>query len=247
MASVYHKINLSFFLNTLAKPIKTVRLASTIVGAKINSENVNRGDAVKRMFLRTLPVMLIFSMIVVSCSMPNITPAPSATGVGSQTDDVWNRVMANNKMVVGTSWDYPPFASIDSSLHPVGFDIALIKEIGRRLNIPVEIQNYTFDGLPDALQLNQIDLAVAAISITPDRASRASFSPIYYVNQTAVLAKNGSAVTNITDFKQLAGYRVGVQRGTTYESMVRSSLVDTKLMSADQVFSYMQSTKPSEI
>ena len=208
----------------------------------------------KRLFPRILPVVLMVSMIAVSCSVadvmpaatstPNVTPAPSTatpTNVVPQSDDVWNRIVANNKIVVGTSWDYPPFASIDSGFHPVGFDIALIKEIGRRLNIPVEIQDFTFDGLPDALHLNQIDLAVAAISITPDRASRASFSPIYYVNQTAVLAKNGSPVPNITDFKQLAGYRVGVQRGTTYESMLRTSLVDTKLMSADKVFTYMQS------
>ena len=141
----------------------------------------------KRLFLKTLPVMLIFSMIVVSCSTPVVLaepaatstpvamPAASATSVVPQSDDVWDRIVANKKIVVGTSWDYPPFASIDSSFHPVGFDIALIQEIGRRLNIPVEVEDFTFDGLPDALHLNQIDLAVAAISITPDRASRASF------------------------------------------------------------------------
>ena len=111
----------------------------------------------------------------------------------------------------------------------------MIEEIGRRLQIPVEIQNYAFEGLPGALQLNQIDLAVAAISITPERASQMSFSPIYYVNQTAVLARNDALVTSITDFNQLAGFRVGVQRGTTYESMVQNLLVDTGLMSADKL------------
>ena len=33
---------------------------------------------------------------------------------------------------------------------------------------------------------------------------------------------------------------MGVQRGTTYESMVQSLLVDTGLMSADKLLSYMQ-------
>lgn len=47
----------------------------------------------------------------------------------------------------------------------VFFDVALIEEIGRRLQIPIEIQNYAFEGLSDALQINQIDLAIAAISI----------------------------------------------------------------------------------
>lgn len=210
----------------------------------------------KKLFPRIFPVLVIMSMILISCAapavlaqprptptpivIPTVMPAASATSVAPQSDDVWDRIVANKKIVVGTSWDYPPFASIDPNFQANGFDIALIEELGRRLNIPVEVQNFTFDGLSDALQLNQIDLAVAAISITPERASQMSFSPIYYVNQTAVLAKKGSQITNITDLKQLASYRVGVQRGTTYESMIKSALVDTNLMGADKLFSYRQ-------
>ena len=158
----------------------------------------------KSLFPRIFPVLVIVSMMLASCSLPGVTPnpgaipiptailAPSATSPAPQSDDVWDRIVANKKIVVGTSWDYPPFSSVDPNFQVVGFDIALIEEIGRRLQIPVEIQNYAFEGLPGALQLNQIDLAVAAISITPERASQMSFSPIYYVNQTAILARNDS-------------------------------------------------------
>jgi polar amino acid transport system substrate-binding protein len=209
----------------------------------------------KSMLLRILPVLMIVSLLLGACSslpavpivvtLPSATPEPSATSVPRATttpppsDKVWDRIVANNKIVVGVDWDYPPFAYVDPNFQVVGFDIALSEEIGRRLNIPIEIQNFTFEGLPNALQINQIDLAIAAISITPERANQMSFSPIYYVNQTAVLARNGSQV-NITDFKQLAGFRVGVRRGTVYENMVQSLLVDTKLMNADKLFRYMK-------
>ncbi|MDX9991294.1 MAG: transporter substrate-binding domain-containing protein [Anaerolineales bacterium] len=204
----------------------------------------------KKLFPRIFPVLVIMSLILISCSATDILtesaaipastvmPAASATSGALESDPVWDRIVANKKIVVGTSWDYPPFASIDPNFHAAGFDIALIEEIGRRLNIPVEVQNFSFDGLSDALNLNQIDLAVAAISITPERVSQISFSTVYYVNQTAVLAKNGSQVPTITDLKQLTRYRVGVQRGTTYQSMIQSALVDTKLMSADKLLSY---------
>jgi len=204
----------------------------------------------KSLFPRVFPILVIMSMILASCNMPDITPtpislptvifAPSATGAAPQSDDVWNRIQANKKIVVGTSWDYPPFSSVDPSFKVVGFDIAMVQEIGRRLQIPVEIQNYPFEGLPGALQLNQIDLAVAAMAITPERSAQMSFSPIYYVNQTAVLARNDALVPSITDFKQLAGLRVGVRRGTTYEQMVQTLLVDTGLMSKDKLLSYNQ-------
>jgi len=168
--------------------------------------------------------------------VPTVTPMPAVP----QSDDVWDRITANQKIVVGTSWYYPPFAFVDPNFQVVGFDIALIKEIGRRLNIPVEIQNFAFQGLSSALQINQIDLAISAISITPERAAEMSFSPIYYVNQTAVLARTDSTVTSITNFNQLAGFRLGVQRDTTYEDMVQSLLVDTGLMDADKLLSYTQ-------
>ncbi len=206
----------------------------------------------KSLLPRIFPILVIMSMILVSCYAPGATPNPTTiptptvilaateTSIAPLSDDVWDRIVQNQRIVVGTTWDYPPFSSIDPNYQVVGFDIALIEEIGRRLNIPVDIQNFTFEGLPGALQLNQIDLAIAAISITPERASQMSFSPIYYVNQTAILARNDALVTSITDFNQLAGFRVGVQRGTTYEIMVQSLLVDTGLMSADKLLSYMQ-------
>ncbi|RPH58678.1 MAG: hypothetical protein EHM81_09560 [Chloroflexi bacterium] len=220
----------------------------------------------KRLLLRILPVLLIVSLFLGACAAPvpavplvviapsatpepiiipvtgatsAVTPTASATSVAPQSDDVWDRIVANNKIVVGTAMDYPPFAYVDPNFQVVGFDIALIREIGRRLNIPIDIQNFTFEGLPGALQLNQVDLAIAAISITPERSSRMSFSPIYYVNQTAILGRNDSTV-NIADLKQVAGLRVGVQRGTVYESMAQSALIDTQLMSADKLLSYMQ-------
>jgi ABC-type amino acid transport substrate-binding protein len=205
----------------------------------------------KSLLLKSFTVLMIVSMFLVSCSpalpvapvavvVPTLILAASATSPAPLSDDVWDRIVANNKIVVGAAWHYPPFSSVDPNFQVVGFDIALIEEIGRRLQIPVEIQNYAFEGLTGALQLNQIDLAVAAISVTPERASQMSFSPIYYVNETAVLARSDSLVPTITDFKQLAKYRVGVQRGTTYESMVQSSLVDSGLMSADKLLHYMQ-------
>jgi len=204
----------------------------------------------KTLFPGIFSVLMIVSMFLVSCSpalqvapvavVPTVILAPSATSPAPLSDDVWDRIVANKKIVVGTAWHYPPFSSVDPNFQVVGFDIALIEEVGRRLQIPVEIQNYSFEGLSGALQLNQIDLAVAAISITPERVSQMSFSPVYYINQTAVLARNDSLVKDIANFNQLAGFRVGVQRGTTYESMSQSLLVDSGLMSADKLLHYMQ-------
>ena len=70
----------------------------------------------KSLFLRSFPVLVIVSMLFVSCSTPGIIPntgitsaptailAPSATSAAPQSDDVWDRIVANKKIIVGTSW-----------------------------------------------------------------------------------------------------------------------------------------------
>ena len=212
----------------------------------------------KKNFLRILPGLLILIVAMLSCTFPDqkistpsftpvmaLFPVPSATitPISPSTplsDDVWDRIAANGKIVVGMAWDYPPFSSVDSNFQVVGYDIALIQEIGKRLNIPIEIQNYPFEGLQGALQINQIDIAVAAISITPERATQMTFSPVYYIDQTAILARDNSVLPTITNVDQLAGYRVGVQRDTTYQDWIQRSLVDTGKMPADQMFSYIK-------
>ncbi len=211
----------------------------------------------KRLISLILPVIAILTIVMSSCSPapqtipitgpvssatpePSATPIPSATSIPPLSDDIWDRIIANNKIVVGTAWDYPPFASVDSNFQVVGYDIALIQEIGVRLNIPVEIQNFTFEGLQNALQLNQIDLAVAAISVTSERAGQMTFSPVYYVNQTAILARADSTISTITSTDQLANFRIGVQRGTTYENWAQDSLVNAGVIHANQLFTYMK-------
>ena len=76
----------------------------------------------KSLFARILPVLVIVSMTLISCYAPGVTPNPntistptkilaaSATSAAPQSDVVWDRIVANKKIVVGASWDYPPFS-----------------------------------------------------------------------------------------------------------------------------------------
>lgn len=206
----------------------------------------------RSLILKFFPALIPISLILMAFYTPVVKAAPvaiitpTAVMAGPHpnnppvSDDVWDRIIKNKKIVVGTSWDYPPFSSVNSNFQVVGFDIALVEEIGRRLQIPLDIQDYAFEGLPDALQLDQIDMAVAAISTTSERAQQMSFSPTYFIDESAVLARNDSQVPGITNFDELAGFRVGVSRGTTYEKMVQNYLIDTGKMTADKMLRYAQ-------
>jgi polar amino acid transport system substrate-binding protein len=173
-------------------------------------------------------------------SSPGAIPTPTIPGVPQQVAcaDRWSQAKASGKLLVGTSADYPPFEFYNAQYQIDGFDPALMRLIAQQLQVQVEFVDFAFEGLGSALQIGQIDAAISAISVTPEREAQIDFSNIYYYGLDAVLARQDSPITAITQVEQMAGYRVGVQTGTVYESYLRSSLVDTGRMPATNLVSY---------
>ena len=195
--------------------------------------------------LAAIAVLAIIAIVIIVLVGPSdepeataTAPAPTAT---SAVDDSWDKIQAAGKMIVGTSADYPPFEFYVDDLKIDGFDIAMMDEIGRRLGVSIEYYDYAFDGLGPSLQLGQIDVALAAISITDERQSVVDFSNVYLVSEDAVLAKMGSGIT-VSSVDDMARYRIGVQRNTVYETWIRSELVDTGKMPESNLSFYELAT-----
>ena len=182
------------------------------------------------------PIIAIVAIAVFAAGCaapPAATPAPTAVPA-----DLWDQIQKSGVMVVGTAADYPPFEYYNNRYQLDGFDIGLIREIGKQLGVKVEIKDYAFDGLYNALQLGQIDVAIAAISETPDRQQYVDFTSTYYAGIGAVLANAQSAITSVTQAEQLAAQRVGVQSGSVYENFMQDTLVATNKMPAKNLYAY---------
>lgn len=142
--------------------------------------------------------------------------------------------------MVGTSADYPPYESYNDGYQMDGFDITLIKQVAARLGVQVDLVDIAFDGLLPAVQLGQVDVAIAAIAVTPERMKEVDFSNVYFVGADAFVAAPDSAVGEIRAVEDLAGYRVGVQAGSVYQTWLENELVETGLMDTHNLFVYQQ-------
>jgi polar amino acid transport system substrate-binding protein len=181
-------------------------------------------------------LLIIAVVIFGAAGCQNNQPTPPPT----PADPSWTRVQESGVLRVGTSSGYPPYEYYDENYQLTGFDIALINSIGSKLGVRVEIKDFAFDGLGSALQVDQIDSAIAAISVTDERAKQVTFSNVYFVGSDGVLARKGSPITAVTTVQDFANKRVGVERGTIYETWVQQELVDTGLIRSDQMFVYAQ-------
>ena len=115
---------------------------------------------------------------------------------------------------VGTEPTFAPFEfQKEGSKEFDGFDMDLIRAIGKQLNLKVEILNMGFDALIPALNAGNIDVAAAGMSITPDRQKAVDMSDPYYVSGLVVVVnKDNEAVKNVND---LGNKGIAVQIGTT--------------------------------
>jgi polar amino acid transport system substrate-binding protein len=169
---------------------------------------------------------------------PEATPTPAeATAEPAAVDDSWDRIQAAGKIVVGTSADYPPFESYAAPGQIGGFDIALMDEIGRRLGVQVAYIDFPFDALLSAGQSGQIDIAISAISRTPEREAVVGFSNVYLVDEGAALAQQAADIT-LTRLEDIAAYKVGMQRNSVYRNAIQTRFIDQGLMSPDNLFVY---------
>lgn len=191
-----------------------------------------------------LAMLMVAALIAVAVAAVAAAPAPAPAVQPQQaatpapTGGDWQKIKAAGKIVVGTSADYAPYEYYDSNFKLEGFDIALMQEIAKKLGVKVQFRDLAFEGLEDALQLGQIDAAIAAISVTPDREALMGFSDVYFVGSNAVLAKQDSRISSIKSLEDLGHLRIGVQKASIYETWLRDKLVSTGLMEAENLMLY---------
>ena len=149
-----------------------------------------------------------------------------------------------NKIIVGTSADFPPFEYTDTDGTIIGFDIEMVTKILTDAGYTVEAQDIAFDSLIASLQADKIDVIAAAMTITDERDEQIDFSdPYYEADQSALIMTDSGVEINesdeIEDFKtSIANLTIGVQTGTTGASWVQENLVDTEMMDEDDFNQY---------
>lgn len=190
-------------------------------------------------------VVMIVLLALSACTAVPQTAAPAAGGeaAGGQAaapaaeGGKLAEIKAAGKIVVGTSADYAPYESIDENGNFVGFDMDLIRAVGEKLGVEVEIVDMPFDSLIAAVQQGKIDAVIAAMQATAERDQQVDFTIPYRMTKDAFVAAGDSTLV-IEKPEDAAGTRIGAQTGTVQEGWIQKNLVETGLTPADQVFSY---------
>ncbi|WP_339146703.1 MULTISPECIES: transporter substrate-binding domain-containing protein [unclassified Sutcliffiella] len=155
----------------------------------------------KKWFVYSLISILVVGLLSACGTSGNGDDATGGDGEGKK------------KLVMGTSADYPPFEYIDTEVGEdiIGFDVDLANAITEELGYELEIRDMDFGSLITAMKAGNIDLILAGMTPTEDRAKQVDFTDIYYTANHMIVSLKDS---NITSLEDLEGKTVGVQMGS---------------------------------
>lgn len=143
-------------------------------------------------------MMLVFSLALLGCG---------SSGGGKDQK-------ANEKVLnVGTNATFTPFEFVDEKTNEYsGFDMDLIRAVGKEMGYTVKIHNIAFDGLIPSLESGNISVIASGMTITEERAKKVIFSEPYYKSGLSIIVKTDNSAIN--SFDDLAGQKIAVQIGT---------------------------------
>ena len=117
---------------------------------------------------------------------------------------------AAEELRVGTHPTFAPFEFMETATRQyVGFDMDLIREIGKRAGLEVEIVNMGFDGLIPALLTGTINAAASGITIPEERKMRVDFCDPYYEAGQSLMVR-ADELDKYKSVKDLEGKKIAV-------------------------------------
>jgi polar amino acid transport system substrate-binding protein len=114
-------------------------------------------------------------------------------------------------LVVAMPLDFEPFNYLDEKNEQVGLDVDMIRAVGDKLGLKVDIQRMGFASMIPAVSGGRVDAAMSAMGILPARLPLVSFVRYGHFSNGLVVRKGNP--TNVRN-DDACGHTISVEKGT---------------------------------
>ena len=137
--------------------------------------------------------------------------AASSAAASSSASGSLATVVAG-KLTMATNATFPPYEMTTDSGDIAGIDIDTAKAIAEKLGLELQVDDMEFDAALLSVQQGKADMVMAGVTVTDERKAVMDFSDSYATGIQSIIVPNGSDIASPDD---LAGKKIGTQRGTT--------------------------------
>lgn len=133
-----------------------------------------------------------------------------------RADDLYSSIQERGKVRIGVNLSGLPFGTYEpGTQHPVGFAVDLAEDIGHKLGVEAEVVPVVAANRAVFLQQGKVDLLIANMTVTPERAAQLAYVPTPYEQLGgALVAPRNSGIKRWDD---LQGKTVCISQGASFQ------------------------------
>ena len=148
-------------------------------------------------------MLLAMTMVLALCACSN----KGAQGGADFT------TVEEGKLHMSTNAAFPPYEMTTDDGGFEGIDVEVAEAIAKKLGLELVVDDMAFTAALTAVQTGQSDIAMAGITVKPDRLEVMDFSDTYATGIQVIIVNEGSDIKTVDDLAN-AGM-IGTQAGTT--------------------------------
>ena len=131
----------------------------------------------------------------------------ASSEAASETETAELSTVEPGKLIMSTNAAFPPYEMTTDS-----GDIETAQAIADKLGLELQIDDMDFDAALLAVQQGKADMVMAGVTVTDERQNVMDFTDSYATGIQSIIVKEDSDIASVDD---LAGKKIGTQRGTT--------------------------------
>lgn len=143
----------------------------------------------------------------------------AASAALAQQESTLDVVKKRGTLIAGMRNDFPPAAYVNQQGEWVGFELDLMEYIAKKLGVKLQKEVVTSRTRIPVLVNGNVDVAVAVMNPTRERAQVIDFTQPYFLGGQALLVRKDSGVKSIDD---MAGKKVGTTQGSNDANGVKA-------------------------
>ena len=136
----------------------------------------------------------------------------ASSEAASETETAELSTVEPGKLIMSTNAAFPPYEMTTDSGEFEGIDIETAQAIADKLGLELQIDDMDFDAALLSVQQGKADIVMAGVTVTDERQNVMDFTDSYATGIQSIIVKEDSDIASVDD---LAGKKIGTQRGTT--------------------------------
>ena len=148
------------------------------------------------------------------------------------------------KLTMATNAAFPPYEMTTDAGEFEGIDIETAQAIADKLGLELQIDDMDFDAALLSVQQGKADIVMAGVTVTDERKAVMDFSDSYATGIQSIIVPEGSDITSPDD---LAGKKIGTQRGTTGYIYCSDDFGDENVVAYDDGLTAVQALNNGQV